>query len=207
MVNENRMALPRSDFSRFGLPVLMILILALLAGGGYWLYKNHKISQNQEASTVYAAVVHQYEQKNVKNAQQNAERLVKDFNGTTYATLAEFYLARMDVDAGQPAKAATRLESLRKASLPTGFEPVTALSLAHVHLALGKPAEALQDLQAVKPAKFAAEFDEVRGDAYINLKRPADARKAYAAALATLDQKDPYRAIVQLKLDDLGGAA
>ncbi|MEK8090690.1 YfgM family protein [Thermithiobacillus plumbiphilus] len=206
-MNDTRMAQPRSDFSRFGIPVLFILILAVLAGGAYWAYENYQTKQNQAASTIYSAVVRQYEQKNTKSARQNAEKLVKEYDGTTYAALAGFYLARMDVDAGQPAKAVTRLEALRKDGLPTGFEPLVALTLARVHLTLGKPDEALKDLQGVAPAQFAAEFEEMRGDAYMAQNKPADARKAYAAALSKLEEKDPYRAIVQLKLDDLGGAA
>ncbi|MEW6613040.1 MAG: tetratricopeptide repeat protein [Pseudomonadota bacterium] len=207
LTHGEQMQQAKSFFSRFGRPILAAVLVAALAGAGYWGYKSYRTQQNEKASTLFSQMTQQYEQKNAKSARANAEKLSKDYDGTTYAMLAELYLARMDVDAGNTAQAAARLAKLKQADLPTGFDRFAALTLARIHLGQGKAADALKDLQSLNPGEFAAEYEELRGDAYLALKRPADARKAYQAALAKLDQNDPYRAIVQLKLDDLGEAA
>ena len=66
----------------------------------------------------------------------------------------------------------------------------------------GKPDEVIALLDGQDNEAFAARYSETRGDAYVALERPDDAREAYQAALLettpTVDQ-----GLVQLKLMDL----
>ena len=75
--------------------------------------------------------------------------------------------------------------------------------IARLLIDTGKPAEALK-LLGDTPTGAAAL--EARGDALFALGRTADARAAYAQALAKLDVAMPQRRVVELKLIQVGGS-
>lgn len=196
----------RSFFSRYGLPILILLIVVAVAGGGYWGYQRYQQHQNEAASAIFSQLAQQYDKKDAKSARLNAAKLINSYGGTHYAQLAQIYLARMDFDAGQLPQAQARLQRLKNENLPTGFAQVVSLGLGRIALAQNKPADALKALQQPAAGQYASEYDELKGDAYAALKRPADARKAYQQALAEMEPNDPYRSIIQLKLEQIGGS-
>jgi predicted negative regulator of RcsB-dependent stress response len=78
--------------------------------------------------------------------------------------------------------------------------------LAGVLLDQQKYDEALSLLEAKHPDAFNGLFADRRGDIYTAQGKTAAARAAYKEALDKQPQQGTYRAIVQVKLDALGGA-
>jgi len=61
------------------------------------------------------------------------------------------------------------------------------------------------DILTAAPAGFAARYSELRGDAYVQLGDIESAQSSYQESIAALPQNSPWRTLVQLKLENIGG--
>jgi len=66
---------------------------------------------------------------------------------------------------------------------------------------------ALKTLSATHSDAYAFRFHDAKGDVLLAQGKQAEARAAYQAAFGKMQEDDPYRTIVELKLDALGGEA
>jgi len=66
---------------------------------------------------------------------------------------------------------------------------------------------ALRTLSGTHSDAFAFRFHDLRGDVLLAQGKQADARAAYQEAFSKMQEDNPYRTIVELKLDSLGGQA
>ena len=67
----------------------------------------------------------------------------------------------------------------------------------------------LDDLSIDDESSFAhlALYADLKGDILSAAGKSAEAKTSYQTALAKIDAKSPYRTLIQVKLDALGGAA
>ena len=78
------------------------------------------------------------------------------------------------------------------------------------HLSAGEHDAAIKVLEAAPDASLRARFDDLRGDVLTAAGKPADARKAYQAALDTLAAEaalggDLFSEIIRVKVEALEG--
>lgn len=66
---------------------------------------------------------------------------------------------------------------------------------------------AMQQLGADILPQFAGAVSDRKGDILVAQNKIAEARAAYLAALNAMDEKNPGRQLVQLKLEAIGGTA
>src|SRR5690606_34229121 len=116
-----------------------------------------------------------------------------------YATLVPLELAAAQVRAGDAEAAIATLSGIQDAD--PALAPIVARRLAVLLVDAGRVDEALATLGDVRDAASL----EVRGDAELAAGRPEQAREAYAAALAALDEAAPQRRLLEIKLIDAGG--
>jgi predicted negative regulator of RcsB-dependent stress response len=64
---------------------------------------------------------------------------------------------------------------------------------------------ALKTLAGTHSDAFAFRFHDLEGDVLLAQGKQADARAAYQAAYGKMREDNPYRTIVELKLNALGG--
>ncbi len=83
---------------------------------------------------------------------------------------------------------------------------VAGVNLARVQIARNKPQDALDLLDKLPKGGFDASAAELRGDALLALGRKDDARAAYADALSHADAASGNKSLLEMKLNDLGGA-
>jgi len=83
---------------------------------------------------------------------------------------------------------------------------IARLRLARILTDQGKADEAIKTLGTPMPAAFAAPYHEVRGDAYLAKKDIPGAINEYQAALGAADTSGINGALLELKIQDLGGA-
>lgn len=189
---------------------LNAILVGILVGIGFIVgwhqWKNMRASHAAEAQTQYQAFLAAVEKDDAKGADAIAAALRKDYDDTPYAAFGALRIAEQKLSAGDAKAAAAELEWART---HTGFEPLKELAtlrLARVKLAAGEAQAALDLAASVQAKGYAALAAELRGDALVVLKRPADARKAYDEALTALDAAAPNRAFLEMKRDDLGTA-
>ena len=72
---------------------------------------------------------------------------------------------------------------------------------ARVYIAQNQPQQALDLLAKQKGSTFAGLVEEVRGDALLALKKPQEARQAYAQALKLIPDVENTRPILEMKYD------
>jgi len=120
--------------------------------------------------------------------------------GSEYAALAALQLAKAQVDAGQRDAAIATLRGIKTED--TAVAAIAQQRLARLLTDAGKPQDALNLLASAEDAGAL----EAKGDAYMALSKPDEARAAYAKALTLLDAGAPDRRLLELKLTDAGGA-
>lgn len=178
-----------------------------VALAGYQGYRYYQGQQTLKAADAYAQVEKAVRAKDNKAALEAAARLEREFAGTGFAGMAALAAAKAAFDQ-KDLKAAR--EHLQWAADKAGDETLRAtarLRLAGVLLDEKNHDAALAQLNGSFPESFAGLVADARGDVLTAQGKPAEARAAYKLALEKLPADNTYRPVVEVKLDDLGGAS
>jgi len=178
--------------------------IAVIVGWGAW-----KRSQDEKAmlgGTLYQQLLDAVAAKQTDAALQLGDRIDKQFPDSTYATYGKLFLVRLKVEADDLAGAKTLLQQLIATGKDEKILQIARFRLAEVQLGLGETEDALKLAESVAgkgSAEFAALCEELKGDIYIAMNRPEEARAAYLKARRE-GQPSP---LLELKLTDLGTTA
>jgi len=170
----------------------LVLGLALIGGGKWWLQKQHH--ERVATGEAYDRMVARIEAGELEQAASAADALAT----TSYAPLAALSLAKGQLDAGDRDAAIATLRAAR--SEDSGLAAVIEHRLARLLIDAGQGEEALALLAAADDAAAL----ETRGDAHFALGREQQAREEYEQALRKLDVAAPQRALLELKLTQTG---
>jgi len=184
-----------------GTSVLGGLVIGLAAVFGWRAWVDHQEGMSQQASAAFEQLLATVEMGNPEAARTQAALLLEKHGGTAYAALANLMLARVEITANQPAAARKALEQVIAQPPEPGLARVAALRLARLLLAQGDlEAAAAVIAQQDKGGPFGADFTALRGDLALAGGRLAEAREAYAQAIA---QGAANNALLQLKIENL----
>ena len=186
-----------------GMAIVFGVVIGIGGLGGYRFWVDHRESQAEAASNLYAQMIEALNAGNHEGVASQAERLIGDYPDLEYATLARFALARSYVEQGQFDIAREALQQVvgSAGQDPLGF--VARTRLAMVQMQLGQFDQALATLAAEFPPEFSARVEELRGDIYRRQGNSAQAIEAYRRA----QQADPPPAngeFLRQKIDNLG---
>ena len=168
--------------------------IAIIAGWQWW--GNHQHGEQMHDAEQYEALVSEANNDPVKLS-AGLGKLKAD---SMYGALARMQLAKAQVDAGKPQDALATLRAIQAGD--SGLADVINVRIGRLLVETGKPADAIT-LLGKETSSGAL---EVVGDAQAKLGKPQDAQATYKRALTTLEVGSPERAIVELKLADVGGA-
>jgi predicted negative regulator of RcsB-dependent stress response len=193
-------------WQRYGNAITWIVVaacvgIAAVQGWRWWTAK-----QNEEASVLYTALSQAVRAQDLPKAKEAALQLTGKFAGTGYSPRGALVLAKLLYDSGDAAGAKAQLQWVIDKASETDLKEIARYRLAEVLVNDKQYDEALKLLDAKHGAPYAGLYADLRGDALALAGRTADARAAYADALAKLDPKSSYKQYVQVKLDALGGA-
>jgi predicted negative regulator of RcsB-dependent stress response len=175
--------------------------VAVIVGWGAW--KRAQDEKAMLAGTLYQQLLDAVANEQNAAAVQLGERIDEQFPGSVYATYGKLFLVRLKVEADDLAGAKTLLQQLIAASKDDNIRQIAQLRLAAVQLGLGETEEALKLAESAagrSAPEFAALWEELKGDIYIAMNRPEEARAAYLKARRE-GQPSP---LIELKLTDLG---
>ncbi|MBS1185597.1 MAG: putative rane protein [Proteobacteria bacterium] len=194
-------------WKRWGNLVMIGLAVAIAAAAGWRYWQNRAVTQSLEAATVYEKLTQSLAANDVKGAREAGAMLIDQYKGTAYAPRAALLLAKLNV-AGQDLKSAqAQLEWAAANSKEPAVKDLAHLRLAGVQLDQKQYDAALKTLSGTHSDAFAFRFHDLRGDVLLAQGKQADARAAYQEAFSKMQEDNPYRTIVELKLDSLGGQA
>jgi predicted negative regulator of RcsB-dependent stress response len=188
-------------------PWLIGGVLVGLAGYfGYTYYHAYTNDRSLKASGQFSAMTAALQANDQSRSRQIADALIKDYASSPYADQAQLTLARLEVDEGRLDKAIAPLTQVMNESKDKELRQIARLRLARILTDQGKADQAIKTLAEPAPPAFAARYHEVRGDAYLAQKDVSHAAAEYQAALAAADTGGIDASLLELKIQDLGGA-
>jgi predicted negative regulator of RcsB-dependent stress response len=172
---------------------------------GYFYWTNRQAATAEQAGLLYRQLVAASDRNDFARMEALQGQLAADYGSTPYADQGNLLVARMYVETGEYAKAATLLRDVIDGAEDTELRTIARLRLARVLIQDDKADEALALLQPDDAGAFTGLEQQVRGDAFYAKGDMEGARAAYAAALAASPALGPQdREFVELKLQDLG---
>lgn len=179
------------------------VVLALVAIVGSRSWESYKTRRAEQAAAVFA----EYRAAdNEESRKSSFSRLVSEFKRSPYVWQARLLEAKAYVDAGKYEEAASELRAVVAEAKDDELVQVARLRLARVLIQLGNHDEALRLLKPESAGAFAAQVREVRGDALYAKGDSEGARAEYAAALAAGADALTDRSLLEMKLQQTGGA-
>ncbi|MHB8425611.1 MAG: YfgM family protein [Gammaproteobacteria bacterium] len=182
----------------------IIIAIVIIFGWRYW---QHRVqTRSVTASTLYRQMTALLAASSGPQALQIANQIINNYGDTPYASQSALAMAQYDAATGKHDAAMQMLDWVISNSKDNGLRLLARLRLARVKLAVDDPQAALTALAGVKPGGFAALYNVVRGDAYMQLGKLNQARNAYRQALNQWTPGMGDKSLVQMKLDDLNQA-
>jgi len=186
-----------------GLSIVLGIILGVGGIGGYNYWNHVQETAAVEASGHFSEMITALEAGDHQSVEQHSAILIDQYASTDYALMAQLALAKSHVVNGEFDLAESALQQVvgSAAQKPLAYVGRTRLAAMQIHN--GKIDQALTTLDAEFPEEFLALVAELRGDAYAQQGKAAQAIEAYRSAqTAKLGAADPT--FLQHKLDDLG---
>jgi predicted negative regulator of RcsB-dependent stress response len=194
-------------WKRWGTLVMLGLAVVIAAAAGWRYWQNRTLTQSLEAAAVYGKLTQSLAANDAKGAREAGGMLIEQYKDTAYAPRAALLVAKLNVGAKDLKSAQTQLEWAAANSKEPALKDLARLRLAGVQFDQKQYDTALKTLSGSRSDAFAPRFDDLKGDVLLAQGKPAEARAAYQAAFGKMQEDNPYRSIVELKLDALGGAA
>lgn len=194
-------------WKRWGNLVMIGLAVVIASAAGWRYWQNRVVTQSLEAAAVYEKLTQSLAANDAKAAREAGGMLIDQYKGTAYAPRAALLLAKLNVGAKDLKSAQSQLEWAAANSKEPAVKDLARLRLAGVQLDQKEYDAALKTLSASHSDAFAFRVLDLKGDVLLAQGKLAEARTAYQAAFNKMDENNPYRNIVELKLDALGGSA
>jgi len=192
-------------WKRWGSLLMFGLAVAIAAAAGWRYWQNRVATQSLEAATVYEQFTQSVEANDAKAAREAGAMLIDQYKGTAYAPRAALLLAKLNVSAKDLKSAQNQLEWAVANSKEPAVRDLARLRLASVQLDQKEYDAALKTLSSTHSDAFDFRFQDLKGDLLLAQGKPTEARAAYQTAFGKMAEDNPYRNIVELKLDALGG--
>ncbi len=184
---------------------VLIFVLAAYAGWSSWNY--YQRNQALQASQLYDELQKAASANDTSKVQRSAADIQQKFGRTAYAGMAALSAAKVAFDANDLNGAKEQLQWLVDHGADEDYRALARVRLAGILLDQKAYDDGLKVLVADVPAPFASAVADRKGDILVAQKKLDDARVAYQLALDKMDNQNPGLQLIQLKLDEIGGAS
>jgi predicted negative regulator of RcsB-dependent stress response len=196
----------KSWWKQYGKLVILLIVAAALTVGAIVGWQGYREKQAAAAGELYDQLLTAADSGDRVKVREIASVLIEQYPRTGHTALAALVAARIAVDEGDLAGAQARLQWLVEKARDDETRDLARLRLAAVQLDQKKYPEALTLLETAHAPAWDALYADLKGDVLVAQDRQLEARAAYQIALDKSAEQSPYRALVQSKLDALGGA-
>lgn len=188
-----------------GTRVIVAIVVVLAAVFGWRSWVEHQHSEAEAASALYMKLTEVVQSK-PDQAMEIGRQLINDHSGSSYASMASLVMASINMEKGDKEAAVAQLRWVVEKGSQGELKEIARLRTGRLLLDMGKGDEALELIGKSESASFRPAFDELRGDILLSQGKRAEARNAYANALAGFSDVPAKQGILQMKIDDLADA-
>jgi predicted negative regulator of RcsB-dependent stress response len=201
---QEQIASLKAFWNKYGNLLTWVLIIALGSYSGYTYWKSRQVSQASEASELFDQLQLSLTAKDNVKVQRIAGDVETRYASSSYAQMAALAAAKSAFDAADLKTAKVHLNWAVTNGNPE-YQSIAKLRLAGVLLDEKAYDEGLKLLATPFLPQFTGAAADRKGDILVAQNKVVEARAAYQAALAAMDEKNPGRQLVQLKLEAIGG--
>ncbi|MCC7100343.1 MAG: tetratricopeptide repeat protein [Rubrivivax sp.] len=195
----------KAFWKQYGNLITWVLILAL---GGFAAWNGWTWWQRDQAAKAGAM----YDELDRAAAAGDAAKVTRVFDdlkqrypGTAFAAQGALAAARLQLEKGDTEGARAALAWAAANAADDDYRALARLRLAAVLLQAKQYDQALAELAQAKAPSFEALVADRRGDVLLAQGKRDEARSAFEAAWAAMDDRLDYRRLVEAKLVALGG--
>ena len=194
------------DFwNKYGNLISGVLIVGLLSYAGYGFYRNYQAKQGAEASNMFDNLQKQVAANDKAKIAKLSADLQSQYSRSIYAPLSALVAAKAAFEANDLKTAKAQLQfAIDKGN--DEIKSIAKLRLSAVQLDEKAYDEALKTVSGEVLPQFAAQVSDRKGDILAAQNKLAEARAAYLEAWKAMDEKNPGRSLVQVKLEAIGGS-
>ena len=196
----------KAFWKQYGNLVTWVIILALGAFAAWNGWNWWQRDQGAKAGAMYEELDRAVAAGDVDKVGRVFADLKERFPRTAFAQQAGLAAARLQFEKGRPDDAKAALTWVAGNASEDEYRTVARLRLAAVLAEAKQYDEALKQLDDAKAPTFEALVADRRGDVLLAQGKADQARTAFQAAWAAMDEKLDYRRLVEAKLVSLGVA-
>ncbi|HEU4853518.1 MAG TPA: tetratricopeptide repeat protein [Telluria sp.] len=201
---QEQLATLKDFWKKYGNLITWVLIIALGTYAAYNFWNYYQRKQSAEASNIYEQQRAAIEAGDKARIARTTGDIQDKYGKTAYAQMAALAAAKAAFDGNDLKGAKTQLQWVIDHGNEE-YKSIAMLRLSGVLLDEKQFDAALKLLDGEILPQFKAEVSDRKGDVLVAQNKIAEARAAYQAALDAMDESNPGRQLVQLKLDAIGG--
>ena len=194
-------------WSENGLSVVLGLTLGVSGIFGWRYWQGESIERAEAASALYSDMIASLQNQNETGAREAADKILADYENTTYGVFALMSLAGLAVADDDLDAAETNLRQALEQSGDASLSHVIRIRLVRVLISQDKLEQAGALVERQDKGEFAAGYDELLGDISIRQGDIEAAREAYQQAINKLRGGGRDVATLELKLNNIGQAS
>lgn len=188
-----------------GNAVVWAVTLFVVAAAGWKGYQIWMVRQSNAAMGLYERAMQAALANDAKAVKELTGKIMDDYGRTGYALPAAWLAGKVNVEAGDLKSAQAQYQYALDHADDSGLKELASLRLATVLFDQKDYDGAMKLLDGTHDDAFVPLFADLKGDVLVAQGKTAEAREAYKLALAKLDPKSPLKAVVEIKLDGVGG--
>ena len=193
-------------WKQYGNLVTWLLIAVLAAFSAWRGWGLYQAKQSAQAATLYEEVEKAIAGKDQARVTRATSDIEDKFGGTYYAQMAALASAKFAFDSNDLKQAKVHLNWVVDHGKVEQFKALAKIRMSAILLDEKSYDEALKQLSGDFPVEFASSVADAKGDILVAQNKIEDARVAYQLALDKSTDQNPAHALIQLKLDAIGGA-
>jgi predicted negative regulator of RcsB-dependent stress response len=196
----------KAFWKQYGNLITWVLILALAAFAGWNGWNWWQRDQAVKAAAMFEELDRAVAAGDADKAGRVFNDLKERYPRTAFAGQGALLAAKVQFDHQQADGARTSLAWAAANASDDDYRAIARLRLAALLAQDKQYDEALRQLDEIKSPPFEALVADRRGDVLLAQGKPDQARGAYQAAWAAMDDKLDYKRVVEAKLISLGAA-
>jgi predicted negative regulator of RcsB-dependent stress response len=204
---QEQLATIKAWWNTYGNLVTWLLIIVLAGFSGWSIWNSMQQKSVTQAGQLFDELQKAATAKDSAKTQRAAADMEEKFGKTVYAQMGALTAAKLAFDTDDLKSAKAQLQWVIDNGVDGEYKAIAKIRLAGVLMDEKAYDDGLKILSGEFPAQFESMVSDRKGDILVAQNKLADARVAYRHALDKVDQKNPSRQLIQVKLDAIGGTS